>query len=80
MTYQNVTPTVFECMKKKLEAAGTKVPHGNSGEMSSKGVTAHFEWDGKERLKITINKKPFYATCSMIIGKITNFVHECDGS
>ena len=80
ITYHNVPPNVFDCMKKKLEAAGIHVPPGDSGEMSGSGVKAHFEWDGKDNLKITIKEKPFIVSCGYVTGKISNFVHECHGS
>lgn len=80
ITYNNVTSDVFICMKKKLEATGIHVPSGNIGDMEGSGVRAHFEWDGKSNLKITITDKPFIASCGYVIGKITDFVHECHGN
>lgn len=80
ITYNNVPPDVFTCMKKKLEGAGIHVPPGNSGDMEGSGVKAHFEWDGIKNLKITIIDKPFIVTCGYVIGKITDFVHECHGN
>ena len=77
--YQGVTPTVFDCMKKKLEDAGIHVPSGDSGEMSGKGVTADYSWDGKSVLAVTITDKPWYASCGMVTGKIHDFVQECGG-
>ena len=63
VTYNNIPPDVFTCMKKKLEAAGIHVPPGNSGDMEGSGVKAHFEWDGKKNLTITIIDKPFIVSC-----------------
>lgn len=80
INYNNVTPDVFTCMKKKLEATGIHVPAGNSGEMEGSGVKAHFEWDGRSNIKITITDKPFIVSCGYVIGKITDFVHECHGN
>ncbi|MDW7725666.1 MAG: hypothetical protein SCH70_00905 [Candidatus Methanoperedens sp.] len=53
---------------------------GNSGDMSGSGVKAHFEWDGKDNLKITIKDKPLIVSCGYLTGKITDFVHDCHGS
>lgn len=78
--YHNVKQDSFECMKKKLEAAGFHVPPGNRGEMEGSGVKAHFEWDGKSDLTITITSKPFIVTCGYVIKRINNFVHECNGN
>ncbi len=80
VTYHNVTSDVFECMKNKLKDAGIHVSPGNSGDMEGSGVKAHFEWDGKSNLKITIKSKPFILSCGYIIGKIADFLHECHGS
>ena len=80
VTYKNVTPDVFQCMKKKLEAAGIHVPPGNNGDMEGSSVKAHFEWDGKSNLTITIKDKSFIISCANVIGKITGFVHECHGN
>ncbi len=79
VTYHNINPTVFECMKKQLENSGIHVPPGNSGDMEGSGVKAHFEWDGKSNLTITIKSIPFIVTCGDVIGKINDFVHGCHG-
>jgi len=79
ITYTNVTPEVFTRMKKKLEAAGIHVTAGNNGEMEGSGVKAHFEWDGGSNLKIIVTDKPFIVSYDYVIGKITDFVHECQG-
>jgi hypothetical protein len=80
VTYDNVTPDVFECMKKKLKDAGIYVSPGNDGDIEGSGVKAHFEWNGKSNLKITIKSKPFILSCGYVIGKIEDFLHKCQGS
>ena len=80
ITYSNVTSEVFECLKKKFESARIHFPTGNSGDMEGSGVKVHFEWDGKSNLTITITEKPFIVSCGFVIGKITDFVHECPGN
>ena len=50
VSYHGVASDVFKCMKNELESYGIHVPSGNSGEMSGKGVTAKYSWDGKIRL------------------------------
>jgi len=77
VTYNNVTPEVFECMKKKLQNARIHVPQGNSGDMEGSGVKAHFEWDEKSNLIIRIKSKPFILSSSYVIGKIEDFVDDC---
>lgn len=79
VTLQNVTPNVFNCMKQKLEAAGLKVPYGNSGELSGHGVVADFSWDGESNLTITVKDKPFFITCGAAAEKIQDFVRQCGG-
>jgi len=45
ITFHNVPPEVFNCMKKKLQEAGIHVPPRNRGELSGSGIVADFEWD-----------------------------------
>ncbi|KKG16602.1 hypothetical protein EO98_08080 [Methanosarcina sp. 2.H.T.1A.6] len=78
--FQNVPPDVFKCMKKKLQDYDIHVPPGNRGELSGKGVTADFEWDGTSSLTITITEKPFIVSCDTAARKIKAFVKECHGS
>jgi len=75
----NVTPDAFECMKKKLQDYGIDVPPGNEGEISEKGVTGSFEWDGKSILTITIKEKPFFVSCETADERVILFVDECKG-
>ena len=77
--YHGGTPTVFECMKKKLEDAGIHVPSGPKGDMVGKEVTAEYIWDEKSVLTVTVTKKPFFVSCGYVTGKIHDFVHECGG-
>ncbi|KKG15222.1 hypothetical protein EO98_15515 [Methanosarcina sp. 2.H.T.1A.6] len=77
VTFHNVTPNVFNCMKQKLESAGLHVPSGNSGEISGSGVVADFNWDGTANLTITVKSKPFIVSCDTVTGKIQDFVHQC---
>ena len=78
VTY-HITPDVFECMKKKFKDAGIQVPQGNCGDMEGSGIKAHFEWDGKSDLIITIQKKPFILSYGFVIKKIKSFVDDCQG-
>ena len=79
MKFLNATPDAFECMKKKLQDYGIEVPPGNSGELSGKGITGSFEWDGKSYLTITITKKPFLVNCDTADRELIKFVDECKG-
>jgi hypothetical protein len=72
-----VTPDTFECMKKKLQDYGINVPPGNKGELSGKGITGSFEWDGKSDLTLRITKKPFFISCGTADKEITKFVDQC---
>ena len=77
--FRNVSPEVFDCMKKKLQAAGIHVPPGNRGELSGSGVVADFEWDGQSSLVITITEKPSIVSCDTAATKIKEFVRQCHG-
>ena len=78
--FRDVSPDTFNCMKKKLQNAGINVPPGNRGELSGKGITADFEWDGQSNLTITITEKPFIVSCEVAAMKIKQFVRQCHGS
>ena len=80
ITFRNVPPEVFNCMKKKLQGAGINVPPGNKGELSGSGIVADFEWDGQSALTITITEKPFIVSCEVAAMKIKQFVRQCHGS
>ncbi|HOW14859.1 MAG: hypothetical protein QUS12_02320 [Methanosarcina sp.] len=80
ITFRNVPPDTFKCMKKKLQEAGITVPSGNRGELSGSGIVADFEWDGQSNLTITITEKPFIVSCEVAAMKIKQFVRQCHGS
>lgn len=77
VTIKNVTPDVFNCMKRKLQGAGIHVPPGKKGELSGSGVVADYDWDGESKLTVTIKEKPFIIGCNAVAGKIKSFVKEC---
>lgn len=80
ITFRNVSPASFKCMKKKLQTMGIFVPPGNKGKLSGQGVAADFEWDGESKLIITIKKKPFIISYETVTWKMSEFVKECQGS
>lgn len=77
--FVNVTPDAFDCMKKQLQDYGIDVPPGNEGELSGKGITGSFEWDGKSVLTITIKEKPVFVSCNTSDEKLMLFVDKCKG-
>lgn len=79
VTIPDVTPSVFECLKEKLQGYGVNVPPGNTGELSGRGITGSFEWDGKSNLTLTITRKPFIISCETADREITKFLDECRG-
>ena len=80
VTYNNVKPNVFNCMKQKLTAAGVQAPQGNEGDLEGYGTKVHFKWDAVTNLTITIKDKPWYISRETITGKIHDFVHACGGN
>jgi hypothetical protein len=80
VTYKNVKPDVFCCMKRKLSESGVQVPQGNEGDIEGYGTKIHFKRDNETNFTITIKDKPCYISNETIIGKITAFVHDCGGS
>lgn len=79
-SFLDVPPDTFECMKTKLQDYGISVLPGNFGELSGKGVTAVFLWDGKSILTIKVKEKPFAVSCETANNEIRKFVEECHGS
>ncbi len=79
-TYPNVSPDTFQCMKTKLQNYGVSVPSGNEGELSSKGVSAHYLWDGKSTLVIKVTDKPAFVSCETADNELKKFVDECQAS
>ncbi len=80
ITFSNVPPSTFECMKTKLQDYGIYVPPGDSGELSGKGIVANFEWDGKSALTIQVTRKPSFVSCSTADNEIGKFVDQCQFS
>ncbi|MDD4497792.1 MAG: hypothetical protein PHV51_06545 [Methanosarcinaceae archaeon] len=77
VTFKDVTPDVFGCMKKKLQKNGINVPQGKKGGLSGRGVFADYEWDGVSKLTVTITEKPFIISCGELERKIKGFVKQC---
>ena len=80
LTFMNITADTFDCMKKKLQDEGIYIQPGNSGELSGKGITGTFEWDGNSTLTGKITQKPFFISCETANNEITKVVKECNGS
>ena len=80
MTFSNVSNSTFECMKSKLQNHGINVPPENEGELSYRGGTANFMWDGKSTLTIGVTEIPPLVSCETASNELSNFVKECQGS
>ena len=79
VTYKNVKPEIFNCMKQKLAVVGVQIPQGNEGDIEGHGVKVHFKWDGVTNLTLSVKDKPWYISDGTITGKIHDFVIECGG-
>jgi hypothetical protein len=77
ITFSNVPPDTFNCMKSQLIDYGINVPSGNSGELSGHGITGNFVWDEESKLTIQITKKPRFISCGTADNEIGKFVQEC---
>jgi hypothetical protein len=80
ITFLNVPPDTYDCMKKQLQDYGIYVPVANYGVLSSNGVVAFFEWDEESILTVRIIQKPSFVSCETAANEITKFVEECHGS
>lgn len=79
ISFKNVTPEVFSCLKKKLQNYGIEVSSGNSGMLEGNGIVAHFNWDGDANLLIEIKERSQNTYCGQVSGKLRSFVRECQG-
>jgi len=79
INFNNVTPDVFSCMKKKLQDYGIEVSSGNSGILEGNEIVAHFSWDGEANLHIEIKERPLDTYCGQVSGRLRYFVRECQG-
>lgn len=79
ISFKNVTPEVFSCLKKKLRNYGIEVSSGDSGVLEGNGVIAHFNWDGDANLFIEIKERSQNTYCGQVSGKLRSFVRECQG-
>ncbi|AKB51769.1 hypothetical protein MSBRW_2516 [Methanosarcina barkeri str. Wiesmoor] len=77
VTISGITPDTFECLKTNLQSYGIDVPPGNKGELSGRGITGNFEWDGKSDLTLTITRKPVFISCETADREITRFIDVC---
>jgi hypothetical protein len=77
ITFCNVSPGTFKCMRKKLKDAGIHIPSGNKGKLSGMGAVADFEWDGESKLVVIITKKPCIVSYETVACRIEDLVREC---
>ena len=77
--FKNVTPDVFSCMKKKLQACGIETSPGNSGMLEGNGIVASFSWDGEANLIIEIKERSLNTYCGQVSGKLRALLRECQG-
>lgn len=79
LAFKNVTPKVYEGLKKELKNFGVEIA-GNQGDISAKGIKGSFNRDtASETLQITINKTPMLLPTSMLAGQITGLVERLGG-
>lgn len=79
LAYKNVTPEVYEQLKKELNAFGVAIA-GDAGSISAKGIKGRFSRDtANDMLEIVIEKTPMLVPSSMIAGQITNAVTRLGG-
>lgn len=68
-----LTPDQFQAVRLRFAEHGVDLPEANSGELSYKGVTAGFTYDG-EALRVAVTDKPFLASERMVREKLTAFI------
>jgi hypothetical protein len=67
ITIEGVSQATMTELQRKIQGFGLKLPPGNSGTISGKGVSASFNYDpAAQTLEVTVLEKPFFVTCTMI--------------
>ena len=72
LTFQ-LTPEQFEQRKEIIAQAGIQIPNGNIGEISHKGVTVKYAYDGVSQLQVVVEHKPWMIPTSTVESKITEW-------
>jgi hypothetical protein len=76
-TFCKVTPGVFNNIKDFTENYGNlgiQIPDGNCGDISKMGATAHFEYNGCDKLTIQFTKLPFFVSEDLANSKLNAFI------
>ena len=72
LMFVKVTQGVLDNLKESLRQSGIEVPGGHMGLIKGKGITAEvYYWPQSEALRVTVLKKPWYASCGKVASKIT---------
>ena len=77
MTYQGVTPQVFNAMKARLEGMGFTLP-GTHGTLSGPfGIRVNYEWDESANTLYTeVAGKNFFVSCNDINNRLSQALKE----
>ena len=68
-----VTPDQLETFRQEAAKAGLVIPPGNTGDVTTHGVTMTFSYDGTT-LTLTITSKPFFIPASMVWGELAPYL------
>jgi hypothetical protein len=76
LTFQNITPAVFEAVLDELRQGSTVTPDGiNAFVIAGAGITATAVYfDLLQEVKVTVTDKPFFVSESMIGSRIRNAI------
>lgn len=66
------TPAQLDHLRAELATNGVTVPAGDSGQITGRGITADFTYDGSSGLVVTIRSKPWYLPAATIFADIKN--------
>lgn len=75
-TFNSVSPAAWSCLKAKAADAGFPI-NSDAGSQSAQGFTISWAYDpAAQTLQITCTNSPFWATCSLINGKIHDLIEK----
>ena len=80
-TLTGVTETVWECVRKRVEALGVAVPPEDRGSVHHKLVDVDYAWDpAAATLSITFTRSPRWIGCGALAARVRKAAAACGAS
>ena len=70
----NISPAQFASFKHQAAQHGITIPDGFVGEVNADGCKFDYNYDGTQRLSLTIVSKPFFLSADFIFSQLTPYL------